>query len=157
MKVVSTLTGIALALGLTAPLAWAPKAALADEMRLDANGDTMVDQDEWTAFGGHFEDLDANDDGFLSEDEWASAMMPTGGDQPVFGMLDVNEDVQIGEDEFFSDESFAELDENQSGRLDREEFGAGDEFGISRPNGSGSPHSSTEGRGDSEDGSGLNL
>jgi Ca2+-binding EF-hand superfamily protein len=131
MKTVSTLTAIGLALGLAAPLASMPTAALADDTMLDANENAMIDQDEWSAFGDNFDQLDADADDFISEEEWASADMPTGGDEPVFGIFDADEDAQIGEDEFFTDESFGELDQDKDGSLDDEEFGALADFGVS--------------------------
>ena len=129
MKVIPTVSAIALALA--APFALSTP-VLAQEMNLDANQDGIVDADEWGAYGDEFDSWDANDDGLIDENEWTEGVntafggTPGGGDDdgPLFGVLDPTDDNQIGEDEFFNDESFGELDDNEDGVLDQDEFGA---------------------------------
>ena len=132
MRTLPTLTAIALALGLVAPFATVPSAlAQSEEYNLDTNGDGVVDTDEWNAFGDTFSDFDANGDGMLDESEWETAAndawggAPGGGDDdgPLFGLLDTTDDNQVGQDEYFSEESFDELDDNENGVLDNDEFG----------------------------------
>jgi hypothetical protein len=50
---------------------------------------------------------------------------PGGGDDdgPLFGLLDVNDDKQVTEDEWFTGESFGALDDDGSGVLEEDEFG----------------------------------
>ena len=84
-----------------------------------------------TAFGDTFSSFDENGDGVLDESEWESAAndawggAPGGGDDdgPVFGLLDTTDDNQVGQDEYFSEQSFEELDDDENGVLDDEEFG----------------------------------
>ena len=132
MRTLSTLTAIALALGVAAPFATVPPAhAQSSEYNLDTNGDGVVDTDEWNAFGDTFNDFDGNGDGMVDESEWESAAndawggAPGGGDDdgPLFGLLDTTDDNQVGQDEYFSEESFDELDDNENGVLDNDEFG----------------------------------
>lgn len=99
---------------------------------LDANEDAQVSQAEWTEYGGQsFEQIDADGSGTIEEAEynqWASTNWggaPGGGDDdgPLFGLLDVNDDVQVDQDEWFSDDAFSALDDDDSGVLEDDEWG----------------------------------
>ena len=130
MRSMKTLTAIALALGLAVPAALSSY-AIADEVGLDANADGMIEGDEWGDYRNQFSAWDANQDSMIDEDEWNEGAQtsfggePGGGDDdgPLFGWLDTTDDNQIGEDEFFSDDSFTGLDDNEDGVLDQDEFG----------------------------------
>ncbi len=121
-----TLTAIALAMGLAAP-------ALAEsEYTLDANEDDEITQEEWTGYGESFADYDADQSGYIDQDEYETwygeqgfGGEPGGGDDdgPLFGLLDVNDDKQVTEDEWFTEESFGALDDDGSGVLEDDEFG----------------------------------
>jgi hypothetical protein len=132
MRTLPTLAALALALGVAALFATVPPAqAQSSEYNIDTNDDGVVDTDEWSAFGDTFSDFDSNGDGMLDESEWESAAngawggAPGGGDDgPLFGLLDTTDDNQVGQDEYFSEESFDELDDNENGVLDDDEFGA---------------------------------
>lgn len=129
-----TLTAIALALGLAAPLATVPMPAAAQDacadLTLDANGDGTIDGDEYAEFNDSFDAFDSNDDGLVDQDEWGNCVNtalggePGGGDDdgPLWGLLDVTDDSSVDEDEWFSDDSFTELDDNDDGVLDENEF-----------------------------------
>lgn len=99
---------------------------------LDANEDAQVSQAEWTEYGGQsFEQIDADGSGTIEEAEynqWASTNWggaPGGGDDdgPLFGLLDVNDDVQVDQDEWFGDDAFSALDDDDSGVLEDDEWG----------------------------------
>jgi hypothetical protein len=123
-----TLTAIALAMGLATP-------ALAEsEYKLDADENNEITQDEWTGYGEEtFGEADADASGFLDENEyndWSESNFggePGGGDDdgPLWGLLDTNDDAQVAEDEWFSDDVYGELDDDDSGGLGEEEFGVG--------------------------------
>ena len=99
---------------------------------LDANQNAQVTQSEWTQYGEQsFSEIDADASGTIEEAEynqWATTNWggtPGGGDDdgPLFGLLDVNDDVQIGQDEWFSDDAFGALDDDDSGVLEDDEWG----------------------------------
>ena len=99
---------------------------------LDANDDTQISRDEWTQYGGQsFSEIDADGSGTIEEAEynqWATTNWggtPGGGDDdgPLWGMLDVNDDVQVDQDEWFSDDAFSSLDDDDSGVLEDDEWG----------------------------------
>ena len=123
-----TLTAIALVMGLGA----AP--ALAQEAALDADEDNEITEDEWSTYGEEsFAEADADQGGYVDEEEyntWATSNFggePGGGDDdgPLWGLLDTNDDAQVAEDEWFSDDVYGELDDDDSGGLGEDEFGAG--------------------------------
>ena len=128
MKITRTLTAIALALGLAAP-------ALAQgEYKLDANEDKEITREEWGAYGDQtFAEADADQGGYVDEEEyttWATSNFggePGGGDDdgPLWGLLDTNDDAQVDEEEWFSDDVYGELDDDDSGGLGEDEFGVG--------------------------------
>lgn len=130
MRTVPTLTAIALALGVAAPLTVSSPALAQESTKIDANGDGMIDESEWNAYGDTFNEWDADGDGSVSTQEWDSGVndafggTPGGGDDdgPLFGLLDTTDDNQLGEDEYFDDDSFAALDDNEDGMLDDQEF-----------------------------------
>ena len=122
-----TLTALAIVLGLGATPALAQEQAA-----LDSDQNNQISEDEWTAFGDEsFDEVDADDSGAIDENEfndysetnWGGA--PGGGDDdgPLWGLLDVNDDAEVTEDEWFSEDTFAELDDDESGALDDDEFG----------------------------------
>jgi predicted transcriptional regulator len=128
MKITRTLTAIALALGLAAP-------ALAQgEYKLDADENNEITQEEWGAYGDQtFGEADADQGGYVDEEEyttWATSNFggePGGGDDdgPLWGLLDTNDDAQVDEEEWFSDDVYGELDDDDSGGLGEDEFGVG--------------------------------
>lgn len=129
-----TLTAIALALGLAAPLATVPMPAAAQEAcadyTLDANGDGSIAEEEFDEYEAAFDAYDANSDGMVDESEWSDCANaafggePGGGDDdgPLFGLLDTTADNAVGEDEWFTEDNFSALDDNEDGVLDENEF-----------------------------------
>ena len=98
---------------------------------LDADEDGVITQEEYGAYGESFGEFDADQSGFIDEEEFNTAAQtnwggePGGGDDdgPLWGLFDVNDDQQVTEDEWFSDDSFAGLDDDESGDLGEDEFG----------------------------------
>lgn len=90
-----------------------------------------VTQDEWASYRNEWSDVDADGSGQIDEEEfnqWATANWggtPGGGDDdgPLFGLFDVNDDVQVTEDEWFSEDAYAGLDDDESGVLEDAELG----------------------------------
>lgn len=124
MKGMRTMTAIALALGLAASPAFALVVP-------DADGNNQISGDEWSTFGDEsFGEVDADQSGYVDEDEfndWSETNwggIPGGGDDdgPLFGLLDVNDDQQVAEDEWFTEDQFATLDDNNDDVLSEEEF-----------------------------------
>ena len=119
MTFTRTLTAIALVMGLGA----AP--ALAQEVGLDADEDSLVTEEEYGAYGeGTFGEYDADQSGFVDEEEYGAFNEAEGfGDEEgeLFGQMDADEDEQVGEDEWFGEESFAERDEDESGAVEEDD------------------------------------
>ena len=94
----TTLTAMGLALGIAGP------AFAAEEIGLD----------EWLGYEANFTQADANGDGMVDQqefDQWANDVFggaPGGGDDdgPLFGLLDINDDQQLTQDEFFTEGQF---------------------------------------------------
>ena len=128
MKLTRTLTALALVMGLGA----APALAQEEEAALDADENNEITEEEWTSFGDEsFSEVDADASGSIDEEEyttWATTNWggePGGGDDdgPLWGVLDVNDDVQVTEDEWFGEDAYGELDDDESGVLEDDEFG----------------------------------
>ena len=90
-----------------------------------------VTSQDWTSVGADtFNQADADQSGFVTQQElerWAQTNWggtPGGGDDdgPLFGLLDVNDDKQVAQDEWFTQESFGALDDDGSGVLEDDEF-----------------------------------
>ncbi|MFZ5779015.1 MAG: EF-hand domain-containing protein [Pseudomonadota bacterium] len=103
-------------------------------MRYDANGDGVVDRDEWVAGqSARFQGLDRDGDGKLSQEEMfartpaAASVLPT--DRQVqrqstyFRRLDTDKDGSVTLAEFLtgSERNFARCDANKDGRTDTAE------------------------------------
>jgi uncharacterized surface protein with fasciclin (FAS1) repeats/Ca2+-binding EF-hand superfamily protein len=94
-------------------------------------GGGEIASDDWTSVSTDaFAKADADQNGFLTKQEleqWAQTNWggtPGGGDDdgPLFGLLDVNDDKQVTEDEWFTEESFGALDDDGSGVIENDEF-----------------------------------
>jgi hypothetical protein len=83
---------------------------------LDADGDELLDEEEFSGANNAFDMLDRNDDGLLDDEEFD--------EDDEFGLFDADDDGSIDSDEF--DEAFEDdfdaLDANDDGVLDDDEF-----------------------------------
>jgi len=104
---------------------------------LDANGDHMVTQEEYTKFyEGVFDELDANHDGSLDAKEWVgtkgstSAMLGTGGynrelrKMAMMKAMDADGDHKVAKEEFlkFHQDAFNAMDKSGDKQLDPQEW-----------------------------------
>ncbi len=121
MKLTRTLTALALVMGLGAAPALAQ-----EEAALDANEDNEITEEEWTTYGDEsFGEADADQSGFVDEEEYGTRSEAAGiGDDEgeLFGQMDADDDEQVGEDEWFGEETFAERDEDESGAVEDDEW-----------------------------------
>lgn len=135
MKTFTYAAAIALAIGFT-PLAAsaqeAENAAVNGEQNAfgvwDENQDGVLEEEEYASAGENFGTYDEDDSGFIEEDEyntWANDTFGEGYDDQQTAALndewDDNEDGQLAENEFGSDDEFLEWDENESGALEEDE------------------------------------
>lgn len=127
MLTTRTLTALALVMGLGIAPAMAQ-----DEAALDADQNAEIGEDEWSTYGDEtFGEADADASGYVDENEYNDYAQtnwggePGGGDDdgPLWGMFDVNDDAQVTEDEWFTEDAFSNLDDDESGTLDENEFG----------------------------------
>jgi len=96
-------------------------------LRGDANGDGVVDRDEFRGKDEHFDKIDADGDGQLTKEECKAAGKARRAEhgKKRFEKRDANSNGVIDRDEFGGkDERFAKMDADGNGELTREEIKA---------------------------------
>lgn len=96
-------------------------------LRGDANGDGVVDRDEFRGKDEHFDKIDADGDGQLTKEECKAAKKTRRGERGKkhFEKRDANGNGVIDRDEFGGkDERFAKMDTDGNGELTHEEIKA---------------------------------
>ena len=121
MEFTRTLTALALVMGLgSSPL------LAQEESSLDADQDETITEEEWTNYGDEsFGQADADQSGGVDQEEydtWAENEGIEDENGGLFDDMDADDNDEVSEDEWFSEERFAEYDEDQSGSVEDDEW-----------------------------------
>lgn len=90
----------------------------------DTNGDELFQETEYTAVGETFGNWDLDSDGGLTSEEFNTGWTNQGwsDSEGAFASFDNNGDGLLDNDEFFSNEEWAEWDADSNGVLDNNEW-----------------------------------